>query len=113
MANIPANIAKSSKFREINEIMAQPSMKALLNSYIDEAVKCKTAIALQQELLKGFREQALNELGLKPAVFNTYVQMVYQNDYVQRKGKLQELIDLVDQVMLDQDLLPGPRADDE
>jgi hypothetical protein len=70
-------------------------------------VKCKVEIGKQQELLKGYREQALDELGLKPAVFNTYVAMVYQNDYVQRKDKLQELIDLVDQVMLDQNLLPG------
>jgi len=107
MANVPANIAKSSKFREIAEIMAQPRMKALLTSYIDEAVKCKVEIGKQQELLKGYREQALDELGLKPAVFNTYVAMVYNNDYVQRKDKLQELMDLVDQVMLDQNLLPN------
>lgn len=104
--DVPANIAKSSKFRDIQEIMNQPRMKALLTSYVDEAVKCKVEIAKQQEIMKGFREQALDELGLKPPVFNTYVQMVFNNDYVQRKDKLQELIDLVDQVMLDQNILP-------
>lgn len=106
-SNVPANIAKSSKFREISEIMAQPRMKALLSSFVDEAVKCKNNIAVQQDILKGYRESALNELGLKPAVFNAYVQMVHNNDYLQRKDKLQELIDLVDQVMLDQNLLPN------
>lgn len=116
MANdVPANIAKSSKFRDIEEIMKNPRMKALLSSYVDEAVQCKNRIATQQEILKGFRESAQDELGLKPAVFNTYVAMVFNNDYVQRKDKLQELIDLVDHVMLDQNLLPGPNSngDDE
>lgn len=108
MANdISTNIAKPTKFRDISEIMAQPRMKALLTSYVDEAVKCKSAIALQQETLKGFRDNAVDELGLKPAVFNAYVQMVYCNDYLQRKDKLTELLDLVDQVMLDQNLLPN------
>jgi len=108
MANdVPATIAKSTKFREIAEIMAQPRMKALLSSFVDEAVQCKTRIATQQDILKGFRDNALDELGLKPAVFNAYVQMVYNNDYLQRKDKLQELMDLVDQVMLDQNLLPN------
>jgi hypothetical protein len=106
-SSVPANIAKSAKFRDISEIMAQPRLKALLNSYVDEAVKCKAAIALQQETLKGFRDNAVTELGLKPAVFNAYVQMVHNNDYLQRKDKLTELIDMVDQVMLDQNLLPN------
>lgn len=113
MANkVPAEIQKSSKFRDIQEIMKNPRMKALLSSYVDEAVKCKMEIAKQQEIMKGFREQALDELGLKPPVFNTYVQMVFNNDYIQRKDKLQELIDLVDQVMIDQNILPGPNVND-
>ena len=104
--NLPAT-AKTSKFRDIHEIMQQPRMKASLSSFVDEAVKAKLAIAQQQDNIKGFREAALDELGLKPAVFNAYVQMVFNNDYIERKDKLQELIDLVDQVMLDQNILPN------
>lgn len=104
---------KSSKFREIREIMAQPSMKARLNSFIDEAVNAKQKIQHQQEIIKGLREGALDELGLKPAVFNQYVAMVYNNDYVQRKDKLEELIDLIEHVMSDNNLLPGPNINDE
>jgi hypothetical protein len=105
--------AKAAKFRTIQEIMQQPSMKAKLSSYIDEAVQCKSKISYEQDNIKALREQALDELGLKPAMFNQYVAMVYSNDYVQRKEKLEELVDLVDYVMEDQNLLPGPRADDE
>lgn len=108
MANdVPATIAKSNKFRDIQEIMANPRMKALLSSFVDEAVKCKTSIATQQDILKGYRDNALDELGLKPAVFNAYVQMIFNNDYLQRRDKLTELLDLVDQVMLDQNMLPN------
>lgn len=106
MSNVPANIRKSEKFRDISEIMANPRLKAMLNSFVDEAVKCKSNIAVQQEILKGYKESAQEELGLKPAVFNAYVAMTFNNDYLQRKDKLQELMDLVDNVMLDQNLLP-------
>ena len=106
-SSVPANIAKDKKFRDISEIMAQPRMKALLSTYVDQAVKCKVQIGVEQESIKGIRQNALDELGLKPAVFNTYVAMVYNNDYVQRKDKLEELLDLVDQVMLDHNLLPN------
>jgi len=101
---------KSAKFREIKEIMEQPSMKAKLTSYVDEAVKSKGKIAFEQDHVKQIRDQARDELGLKPAVFNAYVAMVYNNDYVQRKDKLEELVDLIDYVMEDNNLLPGPRA---
>lgn len=110
MANVPDLTGKSSKFREIREIMAQPSMKVKLSSYVDEAVRCKQKISVEQENIKALRDAALDELGLKPAVFNQYVAMVYNNDYLQRKDKLEELIDLIDSVISDNNLLPGPNA---
>ena len=106
MANVPDLTGKSSKFREIREIMAQPSMKAKLSSYVDEAVKCKQKISHEQENIKALRDAALDELGLKPVVFNHYVAMVYANDYVARKDKFEELIDLIDSVMSDSSVLP-------
>jgi hypothetical protein len=106
MANVPDLTGKSAKFREIREIMNQPSMKAKLTSYVDEAVKSKKKIQVEQDLIKGMRESALDELGLKPAVFNQYVSMVFNNDYVQRKDKLEEIIDLIDSVMIDNNILP-------
>ena len=112
MSQLPDLTGKSGKFRDINEIMSQPTMKAKLVSFIDEAVKCKSKIQHEQENIKAIREAAMDEVGLKPAVFAAYVNMVFSNDYVQRKDKLEELIDLVDAVMKDNNILPGPRADD-
>lgn len=91
----------SPKFREIKEIMQQPSMKAKLMTFVDEAVNCKKKIEFENQNLKALRENAKDELGIKPNVFNAYVSMVHANDYVQRKGKLEELVDMVEYAMED------------
>ena len=104
--NLPDLTGNSSKFRQIKEIMTQPSMKAKLSSYVDEAVKAKQKIQHEQENIKALRDNAKDELGLKPNVFNQYVAMVYSNDYLQRKDKLEELVDLIDYVMEDANIAP-------
>jgi hypothetical protein len=103
---LPDLTGKSAKFREIKEIMAIPSMKAKLSSYVDEAVKSKSKIQFEQDHIKQIREAARDELGLKPLVFNQFVSMVFSNDYVERKSKFEELIDMIDAVMTDSNLLP-------
>lgn len=89
----------SSKFRSILEIMQMPSYRARLQSFADEALKCKQNIQFEQENLKALRENAAEELGIKPAVFNNYIDMLYKNDYVQRHDKFSELADMVKAVM--------------
>lgn len=103
----------ASKFREIKEIMEQPTMKAKLASFVDEAVKAKSKIRFEQENLKVLRDNAKDELGLKPNLFTAYVNLVVNNDYLEKKESLEQMIDLVDYVMEDQNLLPGPRAGDD
>jgi hypothetical protein len=105
MNQVPDLTDKLTKFRDINDIMKEPSMKVKLTSYIDEAVKCKSTIQHEQEHIKAIREAAMDELGLKPAIFTAYVQMCFNNDYLQRKSKLEELMDLVDAVIQDNNLL--------
>lgn len=113
MPNPPKDMTgKSTKFREINEIMNIPSMKAALTSFIDEAVKCKAAIRVQQDNLKRLREDCMDEVGLKPMIFNQYVAMVDNNDYLQRKDKLEEMLDLVETVMRDSNMALLPPAED-
>ena len=85
---------KPSKFRSINEIFSVPSMSARLSSFVDEAVKCKQNIQFEKETLKALGDNATEELGIKPEVFRNYVDMVFKNDYVQRRDKYDELSDL-------------------
>lgn len=113
MANVPDLTGKSSKFRDIKEIMQNPSMKAKLNSYVDEAVAAKQKIQFEQENIKKLRENAVDDLGIKPAIFNQFVAMVYNNDYNERRDKLEELVNMVDVVMAEYNLLPSPNQEDD
>lgn len=95
----PVDGAKKAKFRSIEEIMRDPKAKATLSNLVDEAVQAKQRIEAQQQIIKGLREHALEELGLKPALFNNYVACVFNNDYQQRKDGLEQQLTLVELIM--------------
>lgn len=106
---------KTSKFRNIEDILKDPTLKAKLNNLVDEAVRCKIRIQQEQETIKDLRDVAKNDLSLNPKLFNYYVGMVYNNDYAARKDNLDQLSTLIDAVMA---LLPPDnsnynREDDE
>lgn len=104
---------KTSKFRNIEDILKDPTLKAKLNNLVDEAVRCKIKIQQEQETIKDLREVAKNDLSLNPKLFNYYVGMVYNNDYAARKDSLDQLSSLIDAVM---SLLPPDNSnyrDDE
>jgi hypothetical protein len=91
--------AKSKKFREIEDIMRDPAMRGKLMSLIDEAVNAKTRIAAEQATIKDLRDTALEDLGLKPALFNQHVALAYNNDYTDRKEALEQSLTLVEILM--------------
>lgn len=97
--------AKPKKFRSIEEIMRDPSSKTKLQHLVDEAVQSKTKIAHEQSIIKGLREAALEDLGLKPQLFNNFVAVTFNNDYQQRKEGLEEQLTLVELLMGDVDQL--------
>ena len=90
---------KPQKYRSIDQIMKDDRLRAKLSNYVDEAVKCKSLIATQQENIKALREEALKELGIKPKLFNAYVSATFNNDYNDRRLDLEEQLDLVEKVM--------------
>jgi hypothetical protein len=92
-------IAKKKQHRSIEEIMRDPSLRAKLNVMVDEAVNCKQRISHEQMNIKALREAALEELGLKPQLFNNYVAMVFNNDYQVRKEGLEQQLTLVELVL--------------
>lgn len=93
--------AKKKTTRTIQEIMRDPKAHAKLTNLVDEAVACKQKIMHEQQNIKALRDAALEELGLKPALFNNYVGMVFNNDYQQRKDGLEQQLTLVELVMGD------------
>jgi hypothetical protein len=94
-------VAPKKKFRSIEEIMRDPSARAKLTNMVDEAVQCKQKILVQQQNIKSLRDAALEDLGLKPALFNNYVGMIFNNDYTARKEGLEQQLTLVEFVMGD------------
>ena len=98
-------LVKAQKFRTIEDIMRDPAMKAKLTSLVDEAVQCKQKISYEQENIKALREAALDDLGLKPQLFNSFVSTVYNNDYQQRREGLEQQLTLIELVMGDSELV--------
>jgi len=90
---------KPKKNRSIEDIMRDPTAKTKLEHLVDEAVTCKTRIAQEQATIKGLRDAAIEDLGLKPALFNQYVAMTFNNDYQVRKEGLEQQLTLVELVM--------------
>lgn len=99
---------KAARFRSIEDIMRDPVMKAKLTNLVDEAVNCKQKISMEQQNIKVLREAALEELGLKPTLFNGYVAMTFNNDYQQRREGLEQQLSLVEMVMQDAQITYDP-----
>jgi hypothetical protein len=100
-------VPATKKHRSIEEIMRDPIAKRKLSNLVDEAVQAKQKIYHEQQTIKQLREMALEELGLKPALFTGYVGMVFNNDYQQRKEGLEQQLTLVEIVMGEADALPS------
>lgn len=90
---------KTSKFRNIQDILKDPILKTKLNNLVDEAVRCKLRINMEQETIKDLRDVAKNDLSLNPKLFNYYVGAVFNNDYAARKETLDQFSTLIDAVM--------------
>jgi hypothetical protein len=110
MAKTTELAPKTKKFRDIQSIMKDPTAKAKLSNLVDEAVTCKSAIAMQQQNIKVLRDSALEDLQLSPKLFNAYVAAAFNNDYGQRKEGLEEQVALLDAIMGE---IEGPTSDDE
>lgn len=105
---------KSKKFRDIESIMKDPQLKAVLSNLIDEAVTCKGAIAVQQANIKALREDAVEQIQISPKLFNAYVAAAFNNDYQLRRQSLEEQVTLLEHIMGDAGVLRAPdESDDE
>lgn len=92
------------KFRSIQELYRDQAAYARFQNMVDEAVTCKSKIQMEQQNIKVLREAAA-ELGVKPAIFNANVAMVFNNDYAQRKDNLDQQLELVERAMADAGLI--------
>jgi hypothetical protein len=83
MANVP-NLTIKPAHTDIREIVKDPALWSKVQTYIDEAVKCRQKISHEKENLKALRDACHEEAKLHKKVFNCAVDAVYNNDYIQR-----------------------------
>lgn len=99
LANQVAADKPNNKFKSIQDILKDPMLKAKLNNLVDEAVRCKQRIYLEQQAIKDLRDAARNDVSLNPKHFNYYVSMVFNNDFAARKEDVDQLSTLIDSVL--------------
>lgn len=75
----------------IEAILANPSDKSKLMTFLEEAVRCKLRIADEMEAIKGLREEATEKLGLESKLFNQLVKVSFNNSYSETKAEISAL----------------------
>ncbi len=95
--NLPSKATK--QFNPIEVILNDKSQKARLQTYIDETVKCKQRILDENESIKGLREQAVQELGINPKLYNSLVSLYFNNDFEQKKEELEQFETAINALM--------------
>jgi hypothetical protein len=82
---------QKTQFRSLIDILNNPSDRAKLQGFIDEAVRCKTRIADENESIKNLRDEAIDKLGIKGKKFNQLVKMYYNNNFTEIQMEAEEL----------------------
>jgi hypothetical protein len=79
------------QIRQLEDILGNPSDKSKLESFLDEAVRCKTRMADENEALKDLRETAKEDLGLDPKQFNQLSAIAFKNNFLEKQAEFSAL----------------------
>jgi hypothetical protein len=77
--------------RQIEDIMANSVDKKKLLSFIDEAVRVKRRIADENESFKAIKEEAEEQIGCNPKLFQQLVKISVDNSYIETKTNISAL----------------------
>lgn len=114
MANQLALPGRAKKqFTEISDILKNKSQRAKLQSFIDEAVRCKTKILDENESIKGLRDSAVEELGIQPKMFSALVSLFFNNNFDEKLAEIGELETAIDGLMQTGPAITKDEADEE
>ena len=94
---LPAHVNK--QFVDITSIFNNPVAKNKLQTYIDEAVRCKQKILDENESIKGLREAAVEEIGIQPKMFNALVGTFFNNNFEEKREEHQQIVDAIDAIL--------------
>lgn len=77
--------------RRIDEILNNSKDRAVLQNFLDEAVRCKFRIADEQESIKAMREEAIEKTGIEGKMFNALVALFYNNNFDEKRAEIDKL----------------------
>lgn len=77
--------------RSLIDILNNSADRAKLQNFVDEAVRCKTRIADENESVKNLRDEAIEKVGIKGKRFNQLVKMYYNNNFTEIQMEAEEL----------------------
>ena len=90
---------KGKNFKDVAQILRDPSASAKLQNYIDEAVNCKIQIMDKNESIKTLKDSAAEEIGLEPKMFNLLVSMYFNNNFGDKKVEIEKIQEAIDALM--------------
>lgn len=91
--------AGPKQFVDISEIVRVPAQRNKLQSYVDEAVRCRTKILDERESIKSIREAAVEEFKISPKLFNFIVDRYFNNDFDVKEEELDQLSTAIQSLM--------------
>lgn len=77
--------------RNLIDILNNSADRAKLQGFIDEAVRCKTRIADENESIKNLRDEAIEKVGIKGKKFNQLVKLYFNNNFSELQSEAEEL----------------------
>lgn len=86
------NLAVQGKqHTDVSDILKNPVQRDKLTNFVDEVVRCKMKILNENESIKTLRESAVEELGIKPKLFNYIVALYFNNNFEEKQEELEQL----------------------
>ena len=79
------------EIRRIEDIVNNPSDRAKLQNFLDEAVRCKIRMKDEQDSISAMREDALIQLGCAPKMFAALVNIEFNQNFSEKQAELDAL----------------------
>lgn len=67
-----------------------------LKGFIDEAVLCKQRIKMENESIKDIRDEARDNLGIPPKIFNRLIKAAFKDAFAEERQDFEEFESIVE-----------------
>lgn len=103
---------KKKNFVDVTTVLKNDALRAKLQNYIDEVVRCKIKILDENESIKALRESAVDELEIEPKMFNSLVSLFFNNNFEEKKEEVEKLEEVLTILTNQQIMLSGNVVED-